>query len=1836
MIASYQFLSNFLWIIFVVYQCSHKVVADSLEQSDQVERVYEPIPSTYINLQSIANKTNNLNPIQQIQIQSFMSIKHPTLNVIYVAALNGGMLVLDSFSQKLFQHFNMTCKKIFLRNGQLYASMGKEGYSIFQMSSQTGLLSLICSNQIGSSVDSIYVDSTAQYIYIGSQGYIYLVQVSSQGKKQSDFTVSMHVGIYSGESNYIYSTEDEQYLMVANLGNGVSVINISQKSLPYLVSQKLPEWQVIDLKMVNKGQIVYAIEEWYGLFVGDFSSLFQNENIFKAKDQVWVNHISFQANSRAIEVSSDEKLLFVGIRQIGVYIFDISNKLNPILIQKVQISGLANHIFMYNSDNSFLYSNGCCVSITNKVEANFNTDIPNIFNTHISRSFQVLDVDTIPWEYKYSSNSQYLYLAAAFNGLQVFKLQNSTFLPPIKLFSSNSYPSTSADTVYLIEEKNLLIQGSSEKGIILWDIKNLTSIKKVGEFNHPLQNSDSDGIVYNSKLGCLAIANGYQGAYLLDINDLSNLKMISEINVIDYDMQVTAESILMTQDANYLALCLRYYGVLIFNMKILKNPNLINNFITYGGEKCILSYDENYIFVSDGYKGITIINFIDKENAYIQSSLNLGAQALYAYQSKINQNIIYISLIENGQLALVDVSNKSSPYKMAQIQYGFEKSFALREAPNQQFITYLTSNGLRFQSISFPIKIHTQIRKIAYIQQNLQKTFITVASNQSFQVGETIELIFSSILFNQSIKLEQIFYYKEFQVSSIEQWMQFSQGKNKLRMVIDKNAISNNNGLNIILLQILIKLNQTSFISQTYSINQTQSSQIYQKLKQRAVLNDNDYINLNNFYLNSNFQIDLDNPAQFSNITATQDYIKQILLQSIYYQPIKFNVVSSLVLNLMYEENDQPISTISQTVKIIIQILDLQSYFIENTVSLQAQISMSQDFKSVVIEGQIIDVNQILKDGVEAVFNQSTDQIQVQVTLIDNINFDVVHTYQVSQLKFLKNAKQLNNLNSLKQQFAEQISEQLTVEKEYTFTFSSNTFKYLLPQQEGLQFQAFIKQDSSTYIRIQDMNWIDFDSSNRQFKWQGSLSQLSKRYRVFINATLINSNKYCAEDSFEIYFERIPVEIIVMICLISVFLVSIILLLYCYRAKIQYFRYFERYSYSSEPAIVNRNFYKIIMLIPNYLGEFHKLWQQFIKNEKKENKSMKINFLKYLTQQTKEIDVQLLIDKLKSIYELNKHFYSKLKDQEFKVTNFRLQNLVKGAFSRQMLQEDLATFEVYQQLKAIAQKKGFCKDWYKYYTKIVYPEKINEKVPVPQIEESNSHTNVESNNMSQLDQNFPIIIIDESKIIFTLEEANSNQIEKNNSYNHQLIFESIKSEGYGYVSKAIKRQEPSQGEAIHILHSNIKKIVAFKKRAHESKCICFPKIRQKFFLDFQEMQNIKNQNLPEWLKCEVTQSQIILSGKPSSQDVGDILIRIYDKNNYILNQFFINVRKMRKQTYLNPELEAIEYSNHQQMPPLSQQLLVSQNIKLSNQFQGLVPNKVLSQIRGSGIMNTNTNYQQSPHTLDTNSPLQLNQSSNQINWAQGQRRILRNHSKNSSQRYSIKQYKQLLNEDLNVIRFKSENQIKDNSSVTEIHKKNSDDYIYSKNMQSPKYQDSPTLENNQLKLYNNQEKQGLTDFYSSSQMLHLQVQENNHDIRVIKEENLFKLKGDNIYDNLDPDQIYNEPMKHFMNNYNHQHPIDNETIQEELQTNQKDYYKSQSSFNFNQNSRYKFSSSNAQNQEDQSSIYQQKSNQASYDFEKSLGLMSYEQIDVNSPKLTQFNPISIQQLNQTSSNENIA
>lgn len=103
------------------------------------------------------------------------------------------------------------------------------------------------------------------------------------------------------------------------------------------------------------------------------------------------------------------------------------------------------------------------------------------------------------------------------------------------------------------------------------------------------------------------------------------MRIISEINIIDYDLQVTAETVQMTEDALYLILSLRYYGVLIFNMKYLKSPNLISNFHTYGGEKCLLSYDENYIFVSDSFKGLTVINFKDKENAFIETNLNLGS-----------------------------------------------------------------------------------------------------------------------------------------------------------------------------------------------------------------------------------------------------------------------------------------------------------------------------------------------------------------------------------------------------------------------------------------------------------------------------------------------------------------------------------------------------------------------------------------------------------------------------------------------------------------------------------------------------------------------------------------------------------------------------------------------------------------------------------------------------------------------------------------------------------------------------------------------------------------------------------------------------------------------------------------------------------------------------------------------------------------------------------------------------------------------------------------------------------------------------------------------------------
>lgn len=56
------------------------------------------------------------------------------------------------------------------------------------------------------------------------------MQIKGSGTKASDYSILIHVGIYSGETNFIYSDNDDgKYLIVANLSNGVSIINISEK-----------------------------------------------------------------------------------------------------------------------------------------------------------------------------------------------------------------------------------------------------------------------------------------------------------------------------------------------------------------------------------------------------------------------------------------------------------------------------------------------------------------------------------------------------------------------------------------------------------------------------------------------------------------------------------------------------------------------------------------------------------------------------------------------------------------------------------------------------------------------------------------------------------------------------------------------------------------------------------------------------------------------------------------------------------------------------------------------------------------------------------------------------------------------------------------------------------------------------------------------------------------------------------------------------------------------------------------------------------------------------------------------------------------------------------------------------------------------------------------------------------------------------------------------------------------------------------------------------------------------------------------------------------------------
>ncbi|KAL4462558.1 hypothetical protein ABPG74_000388 [Tetrahymena malaccensis] len=221
-----------------------------------------------------------------------------------------------------------------------------------------------------------------------------------------------------------------------------------------------------------------------------------------------------------------------------------------------------------------------------------------------------------------------------------------------------------------------------------------------------------------------------------------------------------------------------------------------------------------------------------------------------------------------------------------------------------------------------------------------------------------------------------------------------------------------------------------------------------------------------------------------------------------------------------------------------------------------------------------------------------------------------------------------------------------------------------------------------------------------------------------------------------------------------------------------------------------------------------------------------------------------------------------------------------------LLQKDKITKNIFDFMKNKACKYFLEIDWYKAYVEIN-----------PSFEEIHSNP-------------YPQFTINEMTFRASLREIFRSlsryyydpitRFPKEIKFSRTLLQEAIKSRAIGFSIKPTQLLQVTQGESLHTFSHIIQSIKAFERNSDISCCQGIHKL-----LDIQYIEKglTDNEKLPSWIhNIDLINGVILISGVPEKKDIGKIIIKVIDNEQFIVRSFQIQIlQKSQDSTNLNQQ-----------------------------------------------------------------------------------------------------------------------------------------------------------------------------------------------------------------------------------------------------------------------------------------------------------------------------------------------
>ncbi len=266
---------------------------------------------------------------------------------------------------------------------------------------------------------------------------------------------------------------------------------------------------------------------------------------------------------------------------------------------------------------------------------------------------------------------------------------------------------------------------ASGSGLFIFDIRNPSSIEKIGELN-------TLGVPFCfSRFGnLLCLAEKNCGVSLYDITDLRNPRFLGR-----YVTPHNALSVYFNGRYAYAA-CWES-GLIIIDFSNPQNPREVGNFDTPGWAIDI-AVQGNYAYIADAFEGMRIINIENPENPYEVGyywRYNAAARSICV---KDTLAFICFELSRNGGLVVVNVKEPTQPQYVSRIDVGTYSMAVVLSGNYAYLITDLT-NAINIIDISRPESLRLVGRYLAPNQRDSWFRGIAAKGNFCYSVLQWYE-----------------------------------------------------------------------------------------------------------------------------------------------------------------------------------------------------------------------------------------------------------------------------------------------------------------------------------------------------------------------------------------------------------------------------------------------------------------------------------------------------------------------------------------------------------------------------------------------------------------------------------------------------------------------------------------------------------------------------------------------------------------------------------------------------------------------------------------------------------------------------------------------------------------------------------------------------------------------------------------------------------------------------------------------------------------------------------------------------------------------------------------